>query len=146
MLHILWRRYERWIRRCEVRVGDGGRSLGTNGRGGIDVVRVGVWEEGVAEGTGVEILCVVVRVVDCVRDLAAVHWEGVDIWLVVVKRESGVELMGVGVHDGHTSTCRYRMPSRRGFGSVFEFDFEVLGANIRVFSADFFESLGFGFV
>lgn len=132
----------------EVWVIDGGRSLGTKGRGGIDVVRVGDWEEGIAEATRVEIVCVVVCVVERVREVAAVHWEGVDIWLVVVKRESGVELM-VGEDDGHTSrygSCGYSMSSRRGFGGVFEFDFEVLGANIRVFSADFFKGLGFGFV
>ncbi len=139
-----------WIWRWEVWIDDGGRSLGTKGRGGIDVVRVGDWGEGIAEATRVEKVCVVVRVLERVREgVAAVHWDGVDIWLMVVRRENGVDLMGVGVDDGQTTrygSCGYSMSSRRGFGSVFEFDFKVLGVNIRVFGADFFKGLGFGFV
>lgn len=135
-----------WIRRWEVRVVDGGRSLGTKVRGGIDVVRVGDGGEGITEVTSVEIVGVVVGVVDRLREVAAVHWEGADIWLVVVNMESGVLLMGEGVDTRRYGCCGYRRSSRRGFGNVFEFDFEVLRANIRVFSADFFERLGFGFV
>lgn len=134
-----------WIRRWEVWVVDGERSEGTKGVGGIDVIGVGDGGKGIVDAARVEIVCVVVRV----RVVAAVHWEGVDIWVVVVKREGGVELMGVGVDDGHTSrygSCGYSMSSRRGFGSVFEFDSKVFGANIGVFSADLFKGLGFGFV
>lgn len=131
-----------WILRWEVRVVDGGRSLGTKVRGRIDVVRVGDLGEGIAEDPSVEIVGVVVRM----GEVAVVHLKGANIWLVVALRESGVNMMGVGVDTRRYGTCGYRMSSRRRFGSVFEFDFEVLRANIRVFSADFFEGLGFGFV
>lgn len=134
-----------WIRRWEVWFIDGGRSVGTKGGEEIDTVGVGDRWEGIAEAARVEIVCVIVRV----RVVAAVHWEGVDIWVVVVRRESGVVLMGVGVDDGHTSgycSYGYSVSSRRGFGSVFEFDFEVFSANIGVFSADLFKGLRFGCV
>lgn len=135
-----------WILRWEIRVIDGGRSLGTKVRGGIDVVRVNDLGEGIAEDPGVEIVGMVVRMVDRMREVVAVHWEGANIWLVVLTRESGVNIMGVGVNTRRYGTCGYRMWSRRRLGSVFEFDFKVLRANIRVFSADFLEGLGFGSV
>lgn len=146
--------------------------MGTEGRGGNDVVRVGGGGERIAGSASVKIVCVVVYVVCvvcvvcvlcvvCVHErervrlvalvlVALVHWETVDVWFVVVGMESGVVIMSVGVEDGHVSgigSCLCNsMSSRRGFGSVFEFDLEVFGADIWVLGADLIQGLGFGFV
>ena len=143
MLQILLRYMLRILRRREVWVGNGQRPVGTKAGRGVDVVGVANGGERIPESGRVEIVCMVVRVV------AAVHWEGVDVWFVVVERESMVVMMGVGVDDGDLGgdgSCGYSMSSRRRFGSVFEFDFEVFGANIGVLGADLFQGLGFGFV
>lgn len=119
--------------------------MGTKGGGGIDVVGVDGGGEWIAESAHVEVVCVIVPV--CV--VAAVHWEAVDVWVVIVERESGVVLMSVGIDDGDASgdgSCGYSMSSWRGFCSVFELDFKVFGVDIGVLGADLFQGLGFGFV
>lgn len=142
MLQILLR-YMLWIlRRREVWVGNGQRPVGTKGGRGVDVVRVANGGERIPESGRVEIVCVVVRV----RVVAAVHWEAVDVWFVVIDSGGGVVMLGKGVDALNLSGDGYSMLSRRGFGSVFEFDFEVFGANIGVLGADLFQGLGFGFV
>lgn len=142
MLQILLR-YMLWIlRRREVWVGNRQRPVGTKGGRGVDVVGVANGGERIPESGRVEIVCVVVRV----RVVAAVHWEGVDVWFVVIESGGGVVMMGEGVDALNLSGGGYSMLSRRGFGSVFEFDFEVFGANIGVLGADLFQGLGFGFV